>query len=461
MIRLTAAIKKGEKNLSFQTLLFFFIPLGLSAGLVTISHVIINSTLARAPDPSVVIASYSVAMSIFGFMERCAVILRQTCSTLVRDKLSYRLMKSVAFYILMSIFLLNAIVAYTPFGKWIFTTLLGVSNEMLAPTLAAFQVLMFVTMFSGIRCLYQGVIISNFKTKWMTIGMVIRLVTMALLSWFLLANDLVNHGYIGAVIFLVGMAVEALVSFLEGRLIVKKLPKEIEKHKVKSKKHIFRFYNPLMIASLIAVSVSPMINATLGFTSNAAVAIASFALAHSIVLLLVSVCSYTHQVVINFYKRDPYTVRRFILFVAFIPTILLIFLTFTPIGLQLFQQITGVTGELKSQSITALRFFIIFTLCFPWIDYCNGLLMLRGQTKIMSFSQTGNVLITGISLFILFQLFPNGGGFIGSLAQSIGFFIELMILSFFINTALKQTRRKYHLLLLRTIRKWKSKWKRA
>ncbi|GAA0302787.1 Na+-driven multidrug efflux pump [Gracilibacillus halotolerans] len=460
MIRLTGSIKKeGEVNLSFQTLLFFFIPLGLSAGLVTISHVIINSTLARAPDPSVVIASYSVAMSIFGFMERCAVILRQTCSTLVRDKLSYLLMRNVAFYILTAIFLLNAVVAFTPVGKWIFSTLLGVSDDMLAPTMAAFQVLMFVTMFSGIRCLYQGVIISNFKTKWMTIGMVIRLVTMALFSWFLLANDLVQHGYIGAVIFLVGMAVEALVSFLEGRLIVKKLPNELEKHQVKSKKHIFRFYNPLMIASLIAVSVSPMINATLGFTSNAAVAIASFALAHSIVLLLVSITSYTHQVVINFYNRDANKVKQFIRFVAFIPTILLIFLTFTPIGIQILQQITGVAGVLKDQSITALRFFIIFTLCFPWIDYCNGLLMLRGQTKIMSFSQTGNVIITGVSLFILFQLFPSGGGFIGSLAQSIGFLIELTILSFFINTTLNNQMRKFHLITLRKLRHWKWRWR--
>ena len=457
-MRLTDSIKKGKGNLSFQTLLFFFIPLGLSAGLVTISHVIINSTLARAPDPSIVIASYSVAMSIFGFMERCAVILRQTCSTLVRDKLSYLLMRNVAFYILTAIFLLNAVVAFTPVGRWIFSTLLGVSDNMFAPTMAAFQVLMFVTIFSGIRCLYQGIIISNFKTKWMTIGMIIRLVTMALFSWFLLANDLVHHGYIGAVIFLVGMAVEALVSFLEGRLIVKKLPSELEKHQVKSKKHIFRFYNPLMIASLIAVSVSPMINATLGFTSNAAVAIASFALAHSIVLLLVSITSYTHQVVINFYNRDADKVKRFVSFVAFIPTLLLLFLTFTPIGMQIFQQITGVTGDLKDQSIIALRFFVIFTLCFPWIDYCNGLLMLRGQTKIMSFSQTGNVIITGISLFTLFQLFPDGGGFIGSLAQSIGFLIELTILSFFINTALNQQRRKLHLLVLRKLRHWKWIW---
>ncbi len=83
-----------EQNVSFRTLLYFFIPLGLSASLVTISHVIINSTLARAPEPAIVIASYSVAMSLFALLERCAVILRQTCSTLVRDRISYKLMRN-------------------------------------------------------------------------------------------------------------------------------------------------------------------------------------------------------------------------------------------------------------------------------------------------------------------------------------------------------------------------------
>lgn len=155
-----------KQSVNFKTLLFFFIPLGFSASLVTISHVIINSTLARAPNPAVVIASYSIAMSLFGIMERCAVILRQTCSTLVRDQISYRLMRNVTVYVLTAILFLSLVIAYSPIGRSFFSILLGVSDEMLQPTIEAYRVLMFVTIFSGIRCLYQGVIISNLKTKW-------------------------------------------------------------------------------------------------------------------------------------------------------------------------------------------------------------------------------------------------------------------------------------------------------
>ncbi|GAE94318.1 hypothetical protein JCM21714_3465 [Gracilibacillus boraciitolerans JCM 21714] len=183
-----------DQQVPFRTLFYFFLPLGLSATLVTISHVIINSTLARAPEPAVVIASYSVAMSLFALLERCAVILRQTCSTLVRDRISYRLMRNTTFYVLSAIFLLSLLLAYSPLGRGFFSGLLGVSDRMLEPTIDAYRVLMFVTIFSGIRCLYQGVIISNFKTKWLTIGMVVRLICMAFLAWLLLKNDWVNHG---------------------------------------------------------------------------------------------------------------------------------------------------------------------------------------------------------------------------------------------------------------------------
>ncbi|WP_277678547.1 multi antimicrobial extrusion protein MatE [Gracilibacillus dipsosauri] len=422
-----------KQSVNFKTLLFFFIPLGFSASLVTISHVIINSTLARAPNPAVVIASYSIAMSLFGIMERCAVILRQTCSTLVRDQISYRLMRNVTVYVLTAILFLSLVIAYSPIGRSFFSILLGVSDEMLQPTIEAYRVLMFVTIFSGIRCLYQGVIISNLKTKWLTIGMMVRLAFMSFIAWIVLANDWVNHGYVGAYIFLAGMAVEALVSSLEGRIIVKELPPKKEKHPIFQQSQIFRFYNPLLIASLIAVSIPPTINAVLGWSTKAEIAIASFAVAISVVHLLNSITSYIHQIVINFYKKDKNQVLRFTIIVSLLPSILLTVLAYTTVGTWGLENIIGVSDELLNQSILTLRFFVIFTLCFPWVDFCNGILMIRSQTKVMSFSQIGNVIATVAALLILIYTVPNGGGFIGALAQSIGFLMELIILLYFLN----------------------------
>ncbi|MFC4401572.1 multi antimicrobial extrusion protein MatE [Gracilibacillus xinjiangensis] len=429
---------QATNKVSFRTLLFFFIPLGLSASLVTISHVIINSTLARASDPAIVIASYSIAMSVFALLERCAVILRQTCSTLVRDRVSYKLMRNATIYVLSAIFLLSLLIAYSPLGVLFFSYLLGVSDQTLQQTINAYRVLMFVTIFSGIRCLYQGIIISNMKTKWLTIGMIIRLAVMALIAWIVLAKNWVTHGYVGAIIFLSGMAVEALVSSLEGRITAKKLPDKLDSHPVSRQSQIFRFYNPLMVASLIAVSITPTINAVLGWSTKAEVAIASYALAISVVHLLNSITSYIHQIIINFYREDKHTVLKFTVMVSAFPSILLFILGYTPVGTWGLENIMGVSGDLLNQSILALRFFILFTLCFPWIDFSNGILMIRGQTKVMSFSQIGNVMATVVALLILIVTFPNGGGAVGAFAQSIGFLIELIILVYFLKWKTKK-----------------------
>ncbi|MEK3887850.1 multi antimicrobial extrusion protein MatE [Bacillus sp. FSL K6-3431] len=434
--------QEAKKAVSFRTLIRFFIPLGISASLVTISHVIINGTLARSSDPVVVIASYSVAMSLFAIFERCAVILRQTCATLVRDKQSFRLVSRLSVRLLAVILALSLIIGYSPLGKLFFSEILGVKEQMLEPTLAVYRVLMFVTIFSGIRCLYQGVIISNLRTKWLTIGMFFRLLVMASLAYILLKYNLVNHGYIGAYIFLIGMVIEALVSAVEGRQLVKKLPDKKVEHPIVHRSQVMKFYLPLLIASLISVSISPATNAVLGSSGKAEIAIASYAIAFSVLNLLVSISSYTHQIVINFFEKDARAVTRFAFIFSLVPSVLLITIVYSPVGIWGFQNIMGVSGELLEQSILALKFFILFALCFPWLDFINGVLMLKGQTKVLSYSQAGNVLLTFIALFTFIFILPNGGGLIGSLAQSIGILTETAIAFIFLRYYFKKSGKK-------------------
>lgn len=428
----------GKQPVAYRTLFHFFIPLCISASLVTISHVIINSTLARAPNPAIVIATYSVAMSLFGVFERCAIIIRQTCATLVRDRHSFNLVSRLTIYVLSAIMMISLLIAYTPIGAWFFGSVLGVKDHLIEPTLSVYKVLMFVTIFSGIRVLYHGVIISNLRTKWLTIGMIIRLICMALLAWILLKLGLVNHGYIGAYIFLVGMVIEAIVSMIEGRSLVKKMPRKKPDHPVVHQSHVMRFYLPLLLASLIAVIISPTINGVLGSSGKAEVAIASFAVASSILQLLLSFSSYLHQIVINFFEKDTRKVFKFTFIVSMIPMALLIIIAYSPLGTWLFEQVMGVSGELLDQSLLAFKFFIIFAIFFPWLDFLNGILMLKGQTKVMTFTQVGNVSITIIALFLLIFILPNGGGMIGSLAMSVGIMTETLIAIVFLMRFMKK-----------------------
>ncbi|MFX3635666.1 MAG: multi antimicrobial extrusion protein MatE [Candidatus Pristimantibacillus sp.] len=417
-----------QQSVSMKKLWSFFLPLGISASLVTISHVIINSTLSRGADPERIIASYAIAMSLLAITERPAVLLRQTCSTLVRDKQSFRSTLTVAQLVFASIMLMGFIISYTPLGQVIFQGVYGVDKNNVQDVVQVYQVLMFVSLFSGIRCLYQGVIIYNLRTKWLTIGMAIRLAGMYALSLYFIHTG-VNSGVVGAVIFLFGMIIEAAVSFSEGRLLVRKMPEKLDNHTVQNKRHVFSFYRPLLFSSFISVWIGPAINAMLGKTWDAQLAISSFAIGASLVMLLSSFFSYFHQIVINFYRIDPQAVRKFILMLGFVPALLMGLIAFTPAGVFFLEHVIGVHGRLQTESIRVMQAFVLFSLVMPWLDVMNGLVLVRGQTKLILGSQIANFSCTFITLFVCIHLSPEWNGTIGAWAQSIGMTAELIFVA--------------------------------
>ena len=70
---------------------------------------------------------------------------------------------------------------------------------------------------------------------------------------------------------------------------------------------------------------------------------------------------------------------------------------------------------------------IMTAIIFPWLDYANGIVMLKGHTKIMVRSQTANALTVMTILLIMIFLSPGWNGMIGALAFSLGFFAELFV----------------------------------
>ncbi|MFC5651500.1 multi antimicrobial extrusion protein MatE [Paenibacillus solisilvae] len=426
-------------SISMGQLWRFFLPLGISATLVTISHVIINSTLSRAENPENIIASYAIAMSLLIITERPAVLLRQTSSALVRDRRSFRAMLVVGQTVFAAIMMLGFLICYTPLGSFIFSGLFGAEQSLIPDIVDVYQVLMFVSLFSGIRCIYQGVIIYNLHTKWLTIGMSVRLIGMYAVSLFFLHSG-ITSGAVGAVIFLIGMMIEAAVSYLEGRSLVKQMPDESPEYSIKTGRHVFSFYRPMLISTLVTVWIGPSINALLGKTSDAALSIASFALAASLIQLVVSFFSYFHQIVLNFYKIDRAAVRRFTMLFGFIPAILLCLLAFTPIGAYLIGHIMGVKGRLYSETIRALRPFVLFALAMPWLDALNGIIMVRGHTRVMLGSQSANLVFTVSTMLIFVLLTPGWNGMIGAWAQSIGLTAECVFVAYAVQRGSRKNR---------------------
>jgi len=416
-------------DVTLGRILAFFVPLGISASLTSLSHVIINGTLARSAFPETTIAAYTIAYSVFIITERPAIFLRQTCSALAGDRTAFKAVARVMLYYLLFMLSFGCLLSYTPAGTWLFNSLFSASGATLSGAVDSYRVLMIVTVFSAIRCLFHGIIIRNMQTKWLTIGMVVRLASMYALSLVFLHSGLPLAGWTGSVIFLAGMMIEAAVSIWEGSGIYRRMPRQLPDSSVRAPRDVIPFYRPLLITALFGVVLGPMINVMLGKTVEIELAIASFAVAQSITNIVTSFYSYCHQIVLNFYKRDAAAVRRFALAFNLLPALTIAAIAFTPVGRVLVGAVAGGEGALLDESLDVLKVFVILALAFPWVDYANGLAMLHRNTRLMMISQFGNVFTAFIVLLIAVVAAPGWNGTIGALGQSFGVVAEFIVIA--------------------------------
>ncbi|WP_192896546.1 multi antimicrobial extrusion protein MatE [Cohnella sp. AR92] len=414
-------------QVNLKRLFFFFIPLGLSALLINLSHAIINGTLARADNPELIIAGYATAMSLLTVTERPAVLFRETCSALARDRRSFAAIRKVAFIVFGASLVFGALIAYSPAGTWVFGGAYGADEGTTKASIDVYSVLMFLSVFSGIRCLYQGIIIYRMRTKWLTIGMVFRLGGMFALSQYILHIGVTSSRQ-GAVIFVFGMVIEAAVSWLEGRKLARELPEAEPGCEIRRPKQVLNFYNPLLFSSFIIVWVPPVLNALLGHTEQGALSISSFSLASSFMGMILGFFTYFHQIALQFHRTHPELVGRFVLIMAGIPGLIVAACAFTPVGEWVFSSVYGVKDQLLEASVHALRAFLPYVLIFPLLDTLNGIVLSRSQTKLMFGSQTANAALTIVLIVTLTLILPQWAGALAALSQSGGMIAELLVL---------------------------------
>src|SRR5690625_441649 len=168
----------SNRPLSFKQLSFFFIPLGISSSLTSISHVIINGTLSRGENAAFIIACYAVAMSMFGLFERSMIIFRHTTSALVQDRQSFQKIEKFFLYVSIVIMSLSTIIAFSPIGPWMYTNFFNADENMVDAISITYKVISIVIILSGIRGLYHGVIIQQLDRNWLMINVVVCLLGM-------------------------------------------------------------------------------------------------------------------------------------------------------------------------------------------------------------------------------------------------------------------------------------------
>jgi progressive ankylosis protein len=415
-------------------LILFYMPLGFSAMLAGLTHVIINGVLARSPEAEITISTYAVALSVSFLLDLPINVLRQTSSKYARDQSSFGAVARLALILAVSITALSAAIGWTPLGHFIFSVVFGVKEELLLPTIDVFRVLAFFYPLTALRSLFQGVILNQLRTAWMTVGMVIRVIVMFAMSYYFIQIGWTNDGRVGAWIFFVGLVIEAAVMTLEGISLKRKLPTAeiaqlppLELKPISRTAQLLPFYVPLLYSSLVTVLLNPSIQSSLNKGANPTLAVASFAVAAQLVNMMIWFCSFAHQAVLQFYSTDKRNVIKLTIGLSILAPAVLLVLSTDTAGLWLLEGVLGVHGGLLEEVQWLMRILSLQCLLFPWIDFIAGLAMLRGHTKAVMVGKFGSVLVSLAILILCVVFIPQLNGKIAAIAVAIAAPLELLV----------------------------------
>src|SRR5690625_2162326 len=147
------------------------------------------------------------------------------------------------------IMFISTIIAFSPIGPWLYTSVFNANEHMVDAISITYKVISIVIIFSGIRGLYQGIIINQLASNWLTIGVVARLIAMFTISFLFVTFDFITS-VSGAFIFLTGMFIECVVSVYKGNSLLRNKIKESSKYQL-LKADISKFYFPLVVYFLM------------------------------------------------------------------------------------------------------------------------------------------------------------------------------------------------------------------
>ena len=417
-------------HLSYLELLKFYIPLVIMSMLIMASHNVINIALASTATPALALAAYSVGRSLSRMIESPMYALTRLTPPISNNKLSIDNLKTVIKQISIGVIVVMAIIGFTPLGKYIFINIMGVEQELFQDTILVFRFLILMPIITAIRIPHQGFIVLKKKTTYLTIGTTLRIAGIIFFSWFLTSVVELNSGVIGAIILVVGMGIEAAVAYFKGRDWPETVPEKHDDEDMDySVKGIWTFFIPLVAARIIFSFVNPSINGTLARAARPEIAISGYFVARSLAWILIAVGFRIHQMVVVYAKNQKsfYKIRRLVLSLAVLMSIIIAFLAFTPAGLWVLHNIIGVEDEIAQPALSALAFFVAVPPLYFTSELYQGTLLKQKRSKSVTLCRSINVGTMFASLLVLTALFPKMGSAIGSASVAIGYGVEAIV----------------------------------
>ncbi len=425
----------NTKALTYKTILVFWLPLALTWLLMSVEGPFLASIIARMTEPKFNLAAYGVAFSFALIVEAPVIMLMSAATALVKDYHSFKKLRNFT-YVLNGIITLFMLVLLIPsIFEFIAIDLIALPERIEEITYWAFVALLPWPAAIGYRRFYQGILIRNNLTRFVTFGTAVRLSTMLTTTFLLLFLVNLDGAVIASLALSAGVMLEAIISKIFALKILTKIQeaKNDDSNEKLTYRGIILFYYPLAITSILSLGVHPIVTFLIGQSRMSIESLAVLPVINSLVFIFRAVGLSFHEAFIALLGENGEgykPLRNFGFFAGSLATLLLLGITTTPLANIWFHNISGLSIELTELSILPAIIISILPALTFLISVQRAVLVYVRKTSPLTTATIIEVVIILFALFVGIKIFDLVGVMAAAAAYIIGRIIANVYLTF-------------------------------
>jgi hypothetical protein len=388
---------------------------------------IMNGAIARTPLAATGLAAFGVAQSLIDLFGVPAGIGNQWVVARGRDQASLRVGLGVLTQVVVGLTLLFAVLGWTRAGRWVTVDVFG-SPEHLYPSInLALRICLGMPLVWAVRNSAQGVLMVRRQTYLMAAGVAIRVGCIWAASVALLRVRGLDGAAMGAILWMLGMCIEATFLALCARLHWAGLPAHGEA--VPSGMiDVWRFVLPLMVTMVLWALARPLVNTAMARTTTPELSIAAYQVAWPAAFLLLAMqMDFRQAVAVLIGERGSFQVLwRFGLCAGGGISALMLGLGLTGGAAAFIRSVLGAPAELAE--IAGRLFVVMGFVPVLWMlsEIYIGCLLRSGNTARVGLAKGANMAAMITVMFGLAALAPSLGPLVGAIGMVAGYAVELL-----------------------------------
>ncbi|PLY06448.1 MAG: hypothetical protein C0622_00915 [Desulfuromonas sp.] len=357
-----------SNRLTLREISLFFFPLLLNVQLMSVSHTVINSALARLDDYVTALAGMSVAMVVHLFIASPSYQNHTVTIAMVKGRNSMRGVLIFITLVAVYVAVMLSLIAFTPLGDLVLIRLLGAPAEVAQSAREALHILVLLPFFTGLRGFCQGLIIQARRTSLVSIATGVRVG--GLFLYLAVGRIFFSGAQLGAFALVSCVITETLViAAFAWRVHLPLERGEAEK----STAEILRYSFPLAYSSCLQQTIPLLISSIIGRLSDGPLALAAFGVIRGFLFLLAGPMRNLQQAYLTLVKgaEDYRTMIRFNILTA-ITMGAFVLLTAGPFNKMILGDLLGVESHLRLYLRYALASCAFFPILYGTSNLLRG-----------------------------------------------------------------------------------------